>query len=96
MAVKILVPTILRKSTNNKQEVIVEGKNVIEALRNLVAKYPDAEEQIFEPDGGIKKFVNVFVNGEEIRTLKGEKTRLKKESEISIVPAIAGGAEKIY
>jgi MoaD family protein len=91
MSVSIRVPTPLRKFTDGKQSIDVEGQTVDEALSSLVEHYPDLEEQIYSDDGSLKQFVNVFANDEDIRFQEQLETEVSDGDEISIVPAIAGG-----
>ena len=92
MAVKVRIPTPLRKLTNNADEVAAEGKNIAELIANLEKHYPGLKERICEPDGKLRRFVNVYLNDEDIRFKKNLDTELKDNDEISIIPAIAGGA----
>lgn len=94
MGVKVRIPTPLRRLCEGKELVEVEGKTLMEALQNLEDKYPGFKERLFEADGKLRRFVNIFVNEEDIRFLKGLATPLKDGDEISIIPAIAGGAKK--
>ncbi|MDP3947898.1 MAG: MoaD family protein [bacterium] len=77
--------------TSNQSEVEGEGVNITAIIDNLEAKYPGIKERICDESGKIRRFVNVFVNQEDIRFLKGEETAVKDGDEISIIPAIAGG-----
>jgi len=93
MAVLLRIPTPLRKLTGGKAEVAAEGASVREVLDNVEASHPGMRDKILEPSGGsVRRFINVFVNGEDIRHIQGLDTRLKPGDELSIVPAIAGGA----
>jgi sulfur-carrier protein len=92
MAVLLRIPTPLRKLTGGKAEVAAEGASVREVLDNVEASHPGVRDKILEPSGGgVRRFINVFVNGEDIRHIQGLDTRLKPGDELSIVPAIAGG-----
>lgn len=90
--VKVRVPTPLLTLTGGKVVVEVEGKNISELIENLDKKYPGIKERLCEKNGEIKRFVNVFVNEEDIRFLKGKDTELNDGDEVSFIPAIAGGA----
>lgn len=92
MAIKVRIPTPLRKLTNNADEVAADGKNIAELIGNLERHYPGLKERICEPDGKLRRFVNVYLNDEDIRFKKNLDTELKDNDEISIIPAIAGGA----
>jgi len=90
MAVKVRIPVPLQRLTQGKEEVEGEPGTVIELINALDQKYPGLGERISE-GGKIRRFVNVYVNEEDIRFLKGEETNVKDGDEVSIVPAIAGG-----
>ena len=87
----VLIPTPLRKLTNDLELVEASGANVGELLDNLDKAFPGLKERVCDEQGNVRRFVNVFVNGEDIRFLEEKKTPVKDADEISIVPAIAGG-----
>ena len=91
MSVTILIPTALRSFVDRKSEVEVEGSTVGEALANLVGQYPDLKQQIYEDDVKLRGFVNVFVDGTNIKKLNGLETKLAQSATVMLVPAIAGG-----
>jgi len=91
MAIKILVPTPLRSITKGAAEVTVEGKNIKEVIDRLEGQYKGLKDRLCDGDGKIRRFVNIYVNEEDVRFLKNEDTELKGDEVISIVPAIAGG-----
>ena len=91
MSVTILIPTALRSFVDRKSEVEVEGLTVGEALANLAAEYPDLKHQIYEDDAKLRGFVNVFVDGTNIKKLNGLETPVAAGATVMIVPAIAGG-----
>ncbi len=91
MSVKIRIPTPLQKLTNNQSEVEVSGSNVKAALAALEEKHPGLRERLYDEKGILRRFINFYVNDEDIRFLKSEDTALKDGDELSIVPAIAGG-----
>ena len=91
MAIKVRIPTPLRKLTNNEELVEVEASNVGEAINELQSRYPGIQERLVDESGEIRRFVNVYVNEEDIRFLQNKETALKDNDEISIIPAIAGG-----
>lgn len=91
MPAKVRIPAPLRKLTQDKPIVEVEGKNIQEVLASLDKNYPGLKERICDESGQIRRFVNIFVNGEDIRFKEGPKTAINDGSEISIIPAIAGG-----
>lgn len=91
MSVNVRIPTPLRKFTDGKETVTVEGSTVGEALGNLVEDYPDIEPKIMD-EGEVRQYVNVFANDEDIRFQDELDTSLEEGDQVSIVPAIAGGA----
>ena len=90
MAIKVKIPTPLQKITNGKEEVDGEPGTVINLVQSLDKKFPGIAERISE-GGKIRRFVNIYLNDEDIRFLKNEETEIKDGDEVSIVPAIAGG-----
>lgn len=90
MAVKVLIPTPLQKLTGGKDVVEAKPGKVIDIIYELDKSYPGIAERICQ-DGKIRRFINIFVNEEDIRFLKAEETEVKDGDEVSIVPAIAGG-----
>jgi len=91
MAAKVRIPTPLRKLTNNEELVEVNAPSVGAAIVELQSRYPGIKERLLDEKGEVRRFVNVYVNEEDIRFLKGKETSLKDGDEVSIVPAIAGG-----
>ena len=91
MPVTVRIPTPLQRLTNGQGEVACEGKSVTELLANLERSYPGIKERICDQDGKLRRFVNMFVNEEDIRFLQGDQTAVKDGDEVSIIPAIAGG-----
>jgi sulfur-carrier protein len=91
MPVRILIPTPLQRLTQNQAEVTVEGGDIREVISNLEAKFPGVKARLCDENGALRRFVNIYINEEDIRFLKGESTPLKDGDEVSIVPAIAGG-----
>lgn len=87
----IRIPTPLRKLTNELEVVQASGANVSEILESLDKAFPGLKERICDEQGNVRRFVNVFVNDEDIRFLDEKATAVKDSDEISIVPAIAGG-----
>ncbi|MDP2167541.1 MAG: MoaD/ThiS family protein [Thermodesulfovibrionales bacterium] len=92
MAVKVKIPSPLQRLTEGKEEVEGKPGTVIGLLNDLEAKFPGIGERLSE-GGKIRRFVNIYVNEEDIRFLKAEQTEVKDGDEVSIVPAIAGGCE---
>lgn len=90
MAVTVKIPTQLRVATGGQAEVEVEGSNVGEALDAVFAAYGDLRERITQ-DGDLRRFVNVYVSGEDIRFQQGLETAISEGDEVTILPAVAGG-----
>ena len=91
MGIKVRIPTPLQGLTQNQEEVSASGKTISELILSLEKSYPGLRERICDEQGKLRRFVNVYVNEEDIRFLKGEATPLKEGDEVSIIPAIAGG-----
>jgi molybdopterin synthase sulfur carrier subunit len=90
MSVTVKIPTQLRAATGGEAEVQVEGSNVGEALDAVFAAYGDLRERITQ-DGTLRRFVNVYVSGEDIRFQQGLETEINEGDEVTILPAVAGG-----
>jgi molybdopterin synthase sulfur carrier subunit len=90
MAIKVRIPTPLQKLSNGKAEVECSAKNIAELLDALEKDYPGMKERLSE-GGKIRRFINIYVNEEDIRFMNKEETTIKEGDNISIVPAIAGG-----
>jgi molybdopterin synthase sulfur carrier subunit len=88
---QVRVPTPLRKFTGGAEAVEAEGANVAALIRDLDSRHPGIRDRICDEQGAVRRFVNIFVNGEDIRFLQNLDTPVKSGDEISIVPAIAGG-----
>jgi molybdopterin synthase sulfur carrier subunit len=91
MPTTVRIPTPLRKLTKDQEVVEVSGATIAEILTSLDTTFPGLHERICDEQGNIRRFVNVFVNDEDIRFLDNQQTPVKDGDEISIVPAIAGG-----
>jgi len=91
MSVNVRIPTPLRKLTGGSDEVAIEAANIGELIDNLEAAHAGLKERLCDEAGEIRRFVNVYVNDEDVRFLDGRNTALKEGDEVSIVPAIAGG-----
>ena len=91
MAIKVRIPTPLMKLTNNQSEVSAEGETISEIINNLENQFNGIKDRICEENGSPRRFINIYINEEDIRFLEGEKTVVKDGDEISIIPAIAGG-----
>lgn len=91
MSVNIVIPTLLRKLTGDADLIELEAATVQEVLVKLDEKYPGFRARVCEPSGELRQFINLYVNGEDIRFLDNLATPLPSGAEVSIVPAIAGG-----
>jgi len=91
MAVKVLIPTPLQKLTNNQATLHCDGTTIAELLESLETTCPGIKARLCDDKGELRRFVNFYVNSEDIRFLDGAKTALKDGDEVSIIPAIAGG-----
>lgn len=91
MAVTVRIPTPLQRLTNGQAEVQCQGTTVVTLLADLERSYPGIKERICDQEGKLRRFVNIFVNEEDIRFMQGDQTAVKDGDEVSIIPAIAGG-----
>jgi MoaD family protein len=91
MSVKVVIPTPLRQYTGKQDAVQVQAKTVGEALSGLVSQYTDLRKHLFNEEGKLRSFVNVYLNDEDIRYLQKTETPLREGDVLSIVPSIAGG-----
>ncbi len=91
MPVNVKIPTPLRRLTQGKDKVTVEGADVKALVQALEKAHPGIKDRLCDETGALRHFVNVYVNGEDIRYLGGLTTKLKSGDEVSIVPAVAGG-----
>ncbi|MBH0209751.1 MAG: MoaD/ThiS family protein [Nitrospira sp.] len=89
--IKVRIPTPLRPLTKNQGEVDVTAGSIADLVNTLEATYPGIKARLCDDSGELRRFVNIYVNEEDIRFLKGKETALKTGDEVSIVPAIAGG-----
>ncbi len=88
----VRIPPVLRPSVGGEREVAAEGENVGDVLRALTTAHPDTSAQIFGPDGGLNRYVNVYLNDEDVRVLDGLDTAVGGSDVLVILPAMAGGA----
>ncbi len=91
MSVTVRIPTTLRPLTGGQSEVSVQGSTVGEVLEALEAEHPGFRERILDDDGGLRRFVNVFVADEDVRFSEGLDTKVEAGQTLSIIPAVAGG-----
>jgi len=91
MTVTVRIPTPLRKLTNEQDIVSGDGGTLISCIDGLDTQYPGLKERLLDETGELRRFVNIYINGEDVRFAQGVQTPLKSGDEISIVPAVAGG-----
>lgn len=91
MPVTVRIPTPLRSVAKGNAEVQAKGGTVDDVVADLERQFPGMRERLIDEQGGLRRFVNVYVNGEDVRFMDAGKTPLKDGDEVSIVPAIAGG-----
>jgi sulfur-carrier protein len=91
MSLKVVIPTPLRKHTAGAEIVEVEAGTVKEIIDRLESKHPGIRSSICDENGGLRRFINIYVDGEDVRFLENLSTEAKDGSEIAIVPAISGG-----
>jgi len=88
----VIIPTPLRKFTNNTAKLDIQGATVEELVQDLALTYPDLKKHLLDESGKIRTFLNIFVGDDDIRDLEDEKTGVSQGTVVSIVPAIAGGS----
>lgn len=88
----VIIPTPLRRFTNNAARLTVEANSVSEMIQCLVKDFPDLKKHLLDANGKVPSFINIFVDDDDIRNLQQEQTVVKENAIVSIVPAIAGGA----
>ncbi|MBV6646166.1 MAG: MoaD/ThiS family protein [Cyclobacteriaceae bacterium] len=88
----IIIPTPLRKFTENQSKVVTKGDTVQESIHSLTNVFPELKKHVLNDDGSIKQFVRIYLEDEDINVLDKEETKVESNSTISIIPAIAGGA----
>ena len=91
MTVNVRIPTPLRKLTNEQDVVTGDGGTLIACIEGLEASFPGLKDRLLDEAGELRRFVNVYINGEDVRFAEGVNTALKAGDEVSIVAAIAGG-----
>jgi len=90
--IKVRIPTPLRPLTKGQGEVEAQAQSITEMIDTLNTSHPGIKDRLCDETGELRRFVNIYVNEEDIRFLKGKETSLKDGDEVSIVPAIAGGS----
>jgi molybdopterin synthase sulfur carrier subunit len=93
MAATVKIPAPLRRVTEGKREVTVQAATVGECLKELTAAFPELQARLCEEDGTVRRFINIYVRGEDIRFGAGLETALRDGDDVSIVPAASGGDE---
>lgn len=88
----VIIPTPLRRFTNNTAKLQIDAKNIDETVNELTVNFPELKKHLLDDQGQIRSFVNIFVGDDDIRNLQEGKTTVKSDTVISIVPAIAGGS----
>jgi molybdopterin synthase sulfur carrier subunit len=91
MAITVRIPTPLRKLTQEQETVEASGDTIQDLLENLEQNYPGLKERLCDEQGELRRFVNIYLNDEDIRFAQGRETAVKDGDEVSIIPAIAGG-----
>jgi sulfur-carrier protein len=91
MSLQIIIPTPLRRITANLDTVEIEAETINEAIDRLDARFPGFRSRVCDDSGELRRFINIYVNGEDVRFLDNLATRIPDGAELSIVPAIAGG-----
>ncbi len=94
MAVVVKIPSPLRRLTDGKREVATEASTVGECLQRLVEAFPGLQDRLCEEDGSVRRFINIYVRGEDIRFGAGLATPLRDGDDVSIVPAASGGSSR--
>jgi len=89
----IKIPSQLRSQTEGHDQVEINAGNVGEALSKLVEQYPAIKDRIYDENGKLRRYVNIYLGDEDIRFLENQETKIDEKSELSLVPAIAGGKE---
>lgn len=87
----VIIPTPLRKFTNNTAKLEVKAGNIGDTIQQLTTNFPDLKKHLLDEKGQVRSFVNIFIGNDDIRNLEQEKTLVKEDTVISIIPAIAGG-----
>ena len=87
----VKIPPVLRSSTGGEREVSADGGSVGEVLRSLAEQHPETERQLFDDDGALNRYVNVYLNDEDVRVLQGLDTPVEENDTLVILPAMAGG-----
>ncbi|NSW88378.1 MoaD/ThiS family protein [bacterium] len=87
----VKIPTPLRRLTNEKDEVSLQSSSVTQMIADLESEFPGIKDRLCDENGEIRKFINIYINEEDIRFLKGPDSEISENDTVSIIPAIAGG-----
>ena len=90
----IRIPPVLRPAVGGEKELTAEGASVGEILHSVAQSHPDTQSQLFSVDGGLNRYVNVYLNDEDVRVLQGLDTSVSEGDTLVILPAMAGGGER--
>ncbi len=91
MQIQVRIPTPLRRLAAGRDVIGIEGKTVGEVIQRLVEAYPDLKERLTDERGEMRRFINIYVNDEDVRSIQNLETPLKEGDQLAIIPAIAGG-----
>lgn len=91
MSIKVRIPSPLQKLTKNQSEITADGTNIRELFSDLEKQYPGIKDRLYDENGNLRRFINIYINEEDIRFLKNEDSEIKAGDNVSIIPAIAGG-----
>jgi molybdopterin converting factor small subunit len=92
----VIIPTPLRKFTNNTSKLVVQANTVSDIIQKLTVDFPELKKHLLDANGKIPSFINIFVDDDDIRNLHQEQTAVRENTIVSIVPAIAGGAPSFH
>jgi molybdopterin synthase sulfur carrier subunit len=87
----VKIPSVLRPAVGGARELDIEGGTIRELIAQLTAQHPNLRQQLLADDGGLNRFVNVYVNGQDVRYLQGLDTHVEARDEVRLLPAMAGG-----
>jgi molybdopterin converting factor small subunit len=88
----VRIPPVLRPSVGGEKEIVAQGSSVGQILREVASRHPETQSQLFSPEGDLNRYVNVYVNDEDVRVLDGLDTSVGEHDTLVILPAMAGGA----
>jgi len=91
MSIKVRIPQPLQKLTRGQDQVEVEAADIKSLVNNLEKSFPGIRDRICDETGKVRRFINIYINDEDVRFLQGDKTQINEGDEVSIIPAIAGG-----